>query len=190
MWDKVRNSVDFLGTVFLSILETIHNTQILRIFFLLPVAVGLILLVIWFFTELGNLDFSIHGKNKISYYSGLRYGYGKIYKGTQKAKKYNINQIYKKVGESQAVKSDKLQSEVIKIQKRQDYMLKNDEIRHIESQLSDVPLKYRRSVAQSIYNKKVSAWARHVNSQVSSSYDHDIVEESESNEYFSHDDDY
>ena len=64
MWDKIRNSFDFLGSVLLSILETIHNTQLLRIFFLLPVAVGLILLVIWFFTEIGNLDFTIRGKKR------------------------------------------------------------------------------------------------------------------------------
>lgn len=190
MWDKVRNSFDFLGIVLSSILETIHNTQLLRIFFLLPVAVGLILLVIWFFTEIGNLDFMIHGKNKISYESGFVRGYGKVYKGYQKAKKYNIDKAFKKVEESQAVKSDKLQSELIRNQKRQDYILKNDEIRHIESQLGDVPLKYRRSVAQSIYNKKVSAWAQHEHSQVSSSYEHDVVEDSETNEYFSHDDDY
>lgn len=190
MWDKIYATFDFIASVLLSVLQTIHNNQLLRIFMLLPLVVGLNLLVIWFFHELGNLDFSIHGKNKISYESGFVRGYGKVYKGYQKAKKYNIDKTFKKVEESQAVKSDKLQTELIKKQKQNDFMFKNDEIRHIESQLSDVPEKYRRSVAQFIYNKKVASWARYENSQISSSDEHDMVEDAESSEFFSKDDEY
>lgn len=113
MWDKINSTFDFLLSLFLSFLQTIHNNQLLRIFMLLPVAVGLILLVIWFFHELGNLDFTIHGKKRdfvvknFSYY-GTNYGKGK------KGKPYKIDDVYKKYN----VNTKKTNSKIGKVYKQ------------------------------------------------------------------------
>ena len=113
MWDKVRNSFDFLAVVLSSILETIHNTQILRIFFLLPVAVGLILLVIWFFTEIGNLDFTIRGKKRDFVVKNFSY-YGANYGTKKKGQVYKIDDTFKKY----SVHSKKINSKIGKVYNR------------------------------------------------------------------------
>lgn len=113
MWDKVRNSFDFLGSVLTSILETIHNNQLLRIFFLLPVAVGLILLVIWFFTEIGNLDFTIRGKKRDFVVKNFSY-YGTNYGTKKNGKGYKIDDTFKKY----SVESKKINSKIGKVYKQ------------------------------------------------------------------------
>lgn len=148
-------SVNFLMTVLQEIILNIVDNDLIFIFWLLPFGVGVILIVIGFLQKLSYLDF--YPASSVS--DGIlnaryfrKYNYGKYKKG-----KYNLENIYKNA-DSQAVKSDKLQSELIRKQRQDSYLTRNDEIRHIESQLAGVPQNYRRATAEAIYRDRVKIY--------------------------------
>lgn len=115
MWDKINATFDFIGTVLVSVLQTIHNNQLLRLFMLLPLVVGLIFLVLWFFREIGDLDFTIHGKKRdfvVKNFSYYGMNYGKPKKG--KGQVYKIDDSFKKI----SVNSEKNNSNIGKVYKQ------------------------------------------------------------------------
>lgn len=145
-------ALQFLGNILQNIVTTIIENDIIYRFWLVVFGVGLILIVIGFLQKLSYLDFSPASSvsdELINSRYFKKFNYGKYKKG-----KYNFENVYKNA-DSQAVKTDKLQSELIRKQRQDNYMTRNDEIRHIESQLAGVPHNYRRATAESIYRDRV-----------------------------------
>lgn len=145
-------ALQFLGNILQNIVTTIIENDIIYRFWLVVFVVGLILIVIGFLQKLSYLDFSpassvSDGLLNARYFK--KYNYGKYKKG-----RYNFENVYKNA-DSQAVKTDKLQSELIRKQRQDNYLVRNDEIRHIESQLTGVPQNYRRATAEFIYRDRV-----------------------------------
>ena len=159
MWDKIIEAYSFLvSDLFVPLMAKINDNTLLRIAFLFTAVTGFLFLIIWFFEEVAALDVWNGRKGRLSTVYTYPFRYSKY-----KANKNRVGkpeQYYKKEM-SEAEKSDKLQKELIRKQKQDDYMKRNDEIRKIESQLKGVNPSYRRAVAEQMYRNKVRLVSKH-----------------------------
>lgn len=165
MWDNIYSAYQFLATVFIRLSIVISQNQLLRIAILIPVVCAVIFLFIWFFEELQSLDLWQGRTNGSLYRSyAVPFRYAKYKNKNNRVGK--PEQYYKKQELSQAEKSEKLQRELIRKQKQDDYLQRNDEIRKIEYRLTGVDPKYRRAVAEQIYRNKVRHVAKYAQQTV------------------------
>lgn len=163
IFDGINKGGQFIAEILFSLLDVVSSNRLLRIAVLIPVVTSVILVILWFFNQIQGIDFG-QGRGLSSMYKAYPLPY---YRYSKNKKPMKIDDKFKKQELSQAQKTERLQRELIRKQKQDDYLKRNDEIRNIESQLDGVNPKYRRAVAEQIYRNKIRLVAKYAQRTVS-----------------------
>lgn len=154
--DYVEIAAEFFVNIFVKLYNFITSIPEVYYLFFAPFAVYIVVLLIDFFRDVSE----IHYDKKVSFYDF------KTHYRTVKNKKKEFKKLYDNPNLTVSEKSQKLQTELIKKVRQKQYLDKQSYIRDIETQLHGVPDDLKHSVAEKIYNSRVSHMAKYYGSGV------------------------